>query len=224
MSSPSDNTNVAGYCFRRWKGALSATLSEEDVTYLAELNGSTTKITMDQSLSTSLVCDKKESGSKMFVHFKMIKNLHNVERIVVYSPDIDFTVTCCYHQLVTLSLRKLCCKTGAGKYKGFIPIHDVVTKLGQSTCKLILACYSITRCEPVSSFAAVGKKTAISILKLKLENLVELENFRNEPALSLEDDAVVACIEFVSTFYDQGSNGVININDVHFKERVSPSK
>ena len=224
LSSPPDKTSLTGYCFRRWKGALSAILLEEDVTYLAELNGSTKKITMNQSLSTSLVCDDKEADSKMFVYCKTIKDLHNIERIVVYSPDTDFAVICCYHQLVKLSLRKLWFKTGAGKYKRFIPIHNVVTKLGQSTSKLILACYSIIRCEPVNSFAAVGKKTATSILKLKLENLVGLENFRNEPALSLEHDAVVACIKFVCSLYDQGSNGVFNINDVRFKVGLSRSK
>ena len=120
---------------------------------------------MNQSLLTSLVYDPKEADSKMFVYCKMIKDLHIIERIVAHSPDTDLAVICCYHQLVTLSLslRKLWFKTGAGKYKKFIPIHDVVTKLCQSTCKLILACYSITGCEHVSSFAAVGKKTAISI-------------------------------------------------------------
>ena len=92
---------------------------------------------MNQSLLTSLVYDHKEADSKMFVYCKMIKDLHNIERIVAHSPDTDFTVICCYHQLVKLSLRELWFKTGAGKYKSFIPIHDVVNKLGQSTCKLI---------------------------------------------------------------------------------------
>ena len=109
LSSPSNKINIVGYCFRRWKEALSAILLEEDVTYLAELNGSTTKIAMNQSLPTSLVCDRKETDSKMFVYCKMIKDLHIIERIVAHSPDTDFAVICCYHQLVTLSLslRKL---------------------------------------------------------------------------------------------------------------------
>ena len=160
----------------------------------------------------------------MFVYCKMIKDLHNIERIVVHSPDTDIVVICCYHQLVALSLRKLWFKTGSGKYKRFIPIHDVVTKLAQSTFKLIWACYTITGCEPVSCFASVGKKTAIIILKLKLESLIELENFGNKPTLSLEDDAVVACIQFVCSLYDQGSNDIFNINDLCFKVKLSSSK
>ena len=108
--------------------------SKEYVIYLAELKGSTRKITMNQSLLTSLVCDHKEADRKMFLYCKIIKDLHNVERIVAHSPDTDFAVICCYHQLVTLSLRKLWFKTGAGKYKSFIPIHDVVNKLDKSTC------------------------------------------------------------------------------------------
>ena len=217
LSSSANKTNLVEYCFRRWKQSLSKTLSREEIVYLAELNGNTTKITMRESLPTTLICDHEEADSKMLVFCKMIKECHQAERIVIHSPDTDVAVIACYHQLATLSMKELWFKTGIGKNKRFIPIHDIVFQLDQRICKLLLAFHSITGCDSVSSFAGIGKKSALASLKKQLNNLDELEDFGNEPALSLNDDAVVACIRFVCSLYDKSSNDEFNINEVRYK-------
>ena len=91
------------------------------------------------------------------------------------------------------------------------------SQLDQRICKLLLAFHSITGCDSVSSFAGIGKKSALASLKKQLNNLDELEDFGNEPALSLNDDAVVACIRFVCSLYDKSSNDEFNINEVRYK-------
>lgn len=216
FSNAENKINLVNYCFDRWKASFSTKMNESQTVYLAELDGSTTKISSNESLPTDLYCDHEEADSRMLVFCKMIAENHNIKRMIIQSPDTDVAVIACYHQVNTLNLKEFWFKTGRGAKRRFIPIHEIVTKLGPRVCTLLLAFHGITGCDTVSSLAGIGKKTAFDVLKSNVATLADLANFGNEAVLSLDNDAVVAGSRFVCLLYDQRTES-FNVNELRYK-------
>jgi len=135
----------------------------------------------------------------------------------LHSPETDVAIISCHQQVATLSLKELWFKTGYGKRERYIPIHELVLHLDLKVCLLLPAFHSITGCNLVSSFSLgkLGKKQHSLSFETKLKEL--MEDFGDNPCLSLEGDSVVACIRFVCSLYDRSLNDIMDINEVRYR-------
>ena len=215
LSSSRNKENLINFLFKKWQSILSKNLTLNQTLYLANLDGTTLKITSEETTVIDLICDHEEADSKMFVycHFALTENM--LQRIIICSPDTDVAVICCYQFVTTLSVEQLWFKTGVGKALRYIPVHEVSNSLGLEICKLLPAFHSVTGCDSVSSLCGIGKKSAFNVLKSNVDELTDMQCFGDSPVLSLEDDFVVSCIRFICMLYDKSTE--YDINDLRFK-------
>ena len=217
LSSSKNKTNLINYTYTKWESTMQEKLLPNQSIYLARLDGSTVRVTREETNTTELVSDHEEADSKMFVYCQYLTREYDLNQIVIHSPDTDVAVICCYQYATTLlSLQNFWFKTGVGKNIRYIAIHDITSSLGPNVCKLLPAFHSITGCDSVSSFSGVGKKSAFIILRKNVHEFKDLEMFGDSPVLSLEDDSVVACIRFVCLLYNK-SPDVYDINHLRYK-------
>lgn len=203
LKNPRNKTNVVNFVFDKWKTTLPIKLTETQVVYLANIDGTTTEVRKDAVTDIDLVSDHEEADSKMLVYCKYMLQ-HPLRRLIVSSPDTDVLVICCYHMTCCLSsLHHFWFKTGSGQKQRFLPIHDVNTKLGGTITKMLPAFHSITGCDSVSSFSGIGKRTAFNVLKQKKEQLLDLLDFGDSPVLDVQSEYTQACILFVCSLYNK---------------------
>ena len=129
-------------------------------------------------------CDHEEADSKMFVYLHYVSLEHDINRIIVDSPDTDVAVIAC-HQFASSfqHVQEMWFKTGSGQNRRYIPIHQVVESLGATASKMLPTLHTITGCDSTSSLSGIGKKSAFSTLKKYSHLLLDLIDFGEEPSL-----------------------------------------
>lgn len=98
---------------------------------------------------------------------------------------------------------------------------------GSTVAKLLPAVHCITGCDSTSSFAGVGKKTALDVLKANINHIMSMLDFGDIPSLDLLADSTEAAIKYVCLLYDKGYAST-DINELRFqlftKKRVTGEK
>ena len=124
--------------------------------------------------------------------------------MIISSPDTDVAVISCYHYFTTFqtSLNELWFKTGTGNKLFYLSIHETATSLGPCICRILPALHSITGCDSVSSFSAIGKTKSVNVLKANVDQLVDMFEFGDSPELCLGESSVEASIKFACLLYD----------------------
>ena len=113
--------------------------------------------------------DHEEADTKMFVLAKHIVDEHQIQLLILNSPDTNVFVVACYQFTSSLiTLDKLWLKTGTRDKKRYVAIHETANNFGGSMLKYSTAFHAVTGCHSVRSFSGIGKKTALTTLKSNL--------------------------------------------------------
>ena len=217
LTNSTNKHHLIKYLFLKWRYSFNKKLSDNQVIYLADIDGSTIKVTQHGSTVLEFKSDHEEADTKMFAYGKYIVTEHPIRKMIISSPDTDVAVISCFQKSSHLeSIDEMWLKSGVGDNKEYLPIHDIIDQLGFSVVQLLPAVHSITGCDSVSSLFGVGKKNAFETLKENSENLSEMRLFGDSPTLSIADDHVTACIKFVCSLYDK-SREEYNINYLRYK-------
>lgn len=116
-----------------------------------------TSTTMD--VSNISPASHEEADGRLLLHVK-----HAVEsghtRILIRTVDSDVVVISISLFPQIQDIDELWIEYGCGKYRKFIPIHEICVKLSPEICINLLAFHSVTGCDTVSTFCGIGKKTA----------------------------------------------------------------
>ena len=220
LSNPKNKVNLVTFLFDLWALHFPSKLKENQVLYLANLDGSITEITSSSSSSSSSKLswesDHEEADSKMFVLCKYLADEYELDRVIITSPDTDVAVIACYHFVESLSLDEFWMKTGTGSKSRYIPIHKTCSTLGETICKVLPSYHAITGCDSVSSITGFGKKSSFNFLKNNIDAYADMKKFGESCKLDLESEYLENTIKFVCKLYDSSFDSS-DINDLRYK-------
>ena len=100
-------------------------------------------------------------------------------------------------------------KTGTGKYKRYIAIHEIARSL-RHICCLLPAFPTKTWGHSVSSFRDIGKKSAFLVIRNFTHEFLELKEFDANVILSVDHDSVIAATRFICMLYSKQDSADIN--------------
>ena len=97
------------------------------------------------------------------------------KNFIINSPDTDVFVVG-YYQFtsILITLKKLWLKTNTGVNKRYVAIYETANHFRSSMLESLLALHAVTGCDSVSRFSEIGKETALTTLKSKLSDLMEI--------------------------------------------------
>ena len=72
------------------------------MTYFADIDGSTTKITQQGSVVFEFKSDHGEGDTKMFAYGKDIATEHLIRKMIISFPDTEVTVRSCFQKISCL--------------------------------------------------------------------------------------------------------------------------
>ena len=102
-------------------------------------------------------CTHEEADTRMLLHVLEIAN-SGVNKVMILTVDTDVVVLSisCYTKL---NLTELWIAFGTGKSFRYIPVHKIVSALGQDKCEALPFFHAFTGCDQTSSFYGRGKRT-----------------------------------------------------------------
>lgn len=180
--------NLVKFLVQDWPERITGKLDYHQAVYLSMPNGEATKITsVGSEFIERLECDHEEADSRFVLHCGHFSQTYPAQEkvIIIFSPDIDIAVLCCYH-FEALSVDELWLHM-PGKQKRFLPIHTSVNRLGARLCGLLPALHCLSGCDFTSSLADIGKKRALRILNDNMDKLENLTNLGSHPTTIYED-------------------------------------
>lgn len=217
LKSQKNKSSLIDYIFHRLKSTVQSKLRSRQEITLCFNDGSAIKFTNTSSETLDFRCDHEEADSKMFVYLHHASLSTNIKRIIINSPDTDVAVIACYQLATSFQhVPEMWFKTGTGSKKRFIPIHDVVERLGTTLCKTLPVFHSITGCDSTSSFSRIGKKKAFGILKSHSPQLLGLLDFGDDPNLMIDSESSIDAMKLVCLLYDDNSQ-TADVNTLRFK-------
>ena len=99
---------------------------------MANVDGTTDRVTSQSSERIDFYCDHEEADTKMFLHFKFLFENIRLNRVIITFLDAIWF------------------KTGTGDENRCIPRHLLVSELGLPICCLLPAMHAISGCDSVS--------------------------------------------------------------------------
>ena len=171
--------------FDIWKIKFPELLNECEHLFLVK--GTGIHLSKYSSNELNLVCDHEDADTYMFAYCRYILNNNpQISRVIISATDTDVAITSCYQYSVALnSLDEFWFKTGTGKYKRYIVIHETAWSLGHDICRLLPAFHTTIRYDSVCSFHDIGKKSKFSVPRNFSCELLEMKEFRTDVILSL---------------------------------------
>ena len=108
-----------------------------------------------------LKCNHEEADTRILLHENNASSYH--ERVVVQTPDTDVVVLSVF-AFDSLRCKQLWIRTGTKDSVRFIPVHNIVDKIGPTICAALPGFHSLTGCDTTSSLMCVGNKKAWKVL------------------------------------------------------------
>ena len=108
-------------------------------------------------------CFYKEADIRIFVHVVNAVKHSCITRATILANDIDIVViaVAAFPVLKRSGLDHLWVAYGVGKNRRWLPVHSLVSKLGEKACGLLFF-HAVTGCDTVSAFKGRGKKILLS--------------------------------------------------------------
>ena len=98
----------------------------------------------------------------------------------------------------------------------YIPVHDIVDKLGPTVCGSLPAAHALTGCDTMCSMNRIDKKTASSKLVKNIDSLTDLTTFH-------ENDGNIAQV-FALLLYGKKEKDVQTQEEMHFLMATTTNK
>ena len=100
-------------------------------------------------------CNHEEADTRMFLHVAHASK--QFSNILIKTVDTDVVVLA-ISLFTQLNISRLWIEFGVGKSTRFIPIHEVVDTMAESTSRALPLFHAITGCDTCSSFTGKGKR------------------------------------------------------------------
>ena len=156
LTNSTNKHHLIKYLFSKWRYNFDEKLSDNQVIYLVDIDGSTIKITQQGSAVSEFKSDHEEADTKMFAYGKYIATEHSIKEMIISSPDTDVAVISCFQKISFLeSIDEIWLKSGIGVNIRYLRIHDITDQLGFSVVELLPAVHAITGCDSVSSLFGI---------------------------------------------------------------------
>ena len=111
--------------------------------HLADIDGSTIKITQQGSAVLEFKSNQDKADTKMFAYRKYIAREHPIKKMIISSPDTDVTVISCFQKISCLeSLDEIWLKSGIGVNIRYLPIHNITDIIG---CDSVTSLFGIRK-------------------------------------------------------------------------------
>ena len=111
--------------FLKWRYSFNKKLYDNQVMYLADIDGSTIKLLQQCSAVLEFKSDHEEADTKMFAYEKYIATEHPIKKMIIFSPDTNVAVMSCFLKISCLeSIDEIWLKPGIGVNIQCLPIHD----------------------------------------------------------------------------------------------------
>lgn len=163
----------------------------------------------------ALKSNQEEADTLMILHAKYAVDTGS-SSIVIQSPDTDELVLLIHHHK-SIGAKYLYMSTGRVNahtdHRRYIPVHDLVQRLGGEEIKIILTVYCLTGCDTTSSFFGKGKKTVFKQMMQYPGKYQQLHNVGE--SINLSRIQKMACTKFVVNLY--GGRDTQSLNDVRCK-------
>ena len=218
LSNPKNKMHLIKFLLDNWKVQFKSMIKENQKLILSFLDGTASIVTSEYITQvSSLTSDHEEADSKMFVFANYMLHNLSVQRFIISSPDTDVAVLCCFHYYKSFQFcTELFFKTGVKDRQRFIPIHTICNKFGATICNMLPIFHCMTGCDSTSSFAGIGKKTALKALVEHKQELLALLEFGESPHLDETSNEVADAIKFVSWLYQPKSVPITDINELRY--------
>ena len=155
--------------------------------------------------------DHEEADTRLLLHAKNASCDHR--RIVVQSPDTDVAVLCVY-AFRSLQCEQLWFRTGVKDKLRYVPIHQVVDKLGPDLCKVLPAFHSLTGCDTTSGLSRIGKKKAWKVMKNSPDLYPGMMRLGEE--IPPSNDAILSCERFLCATYTTSPKAGSTVDEVRY--------
>ena len=210
--------NLVKYLFSKWVVTMNEKLSDNQTLLMANVDGLVTVVRNSSVEILDWLCDHEEADTKMLVMVKYIVDYHNIQRVIISSPDTDVIVISLYQYCTVFNtnLNEFWFKTGTADKRRYIPIHERVSTLGDTICRILPAFHCITGCDTTSSFAGIGKGKSYKVMLSNIDAILNMSEFGDTPDMSLDNPAVESAIQFVCMLYESRSIN-IDINYLRYK-------
>ena len=87
LTNSSNKHHLIKYLFLKWRYNFDKKLSDKQVIYLADIDGSTIKATQQGSAVLEFKSNHEEADTKMLAYGKYIVTVHPVKKMIISSPD-----------------------------------------------------------------------------------------------------------------------------------------
>ena len=175
--NPNNKSNLTNFIFKTWVIQFQQSLRDNQVIYFVKNDDTINRVTPHSIERLQWTTDHEEGDTTMFVLPKYVVNEHQIQHLIIKSPNTEVFVVACYQvtsSLKLITLDKLWLKTGTGDKNRYVAINETANHFGSSMIKYLPAFRVITGCDSATSFSGIGKKTALTTLKSNLYDLMEI--------------------------------------------------
>ena len=99
LTNSTNKHHLIKYLFLKWRYNFDKKLSDNQVIYLAYMDGSTRKIMQQGSAVLEFKTDHEEADTKMLAYGKYIATEHPIKKMIISSPDTDVAVISCFQKI-----------------------------------------------------------------------------------------------------------------------------
>lgn len=125
---------------------------------------------------TTLSSTQEEADTRMLLH--AVHMSLDYERIIVRSDDTDVLVLLLYYRSIQMLDTEVFMHAGHvtqfTRRERFIPVNQIVDKLGRELCQNLPAAHALTGCDTTSSLFKIGKRSAFSKLASQVRECPEI--------------------------------------------------
>ena len=124
LANRKNKINLVNFVFDFWTRIFQTKLKQDQLVIFANLDGTFNQVSKNQSSFLNCICDHEEADTKMLVVAKYLIDQHQIQDLVIVSPDTDVAVISCYQYATNLmALEHLWLKTGTGDKRRYVAIQ-----------------------------------------------------------------------------------------------------
>ena len=170
-----------------------------------------------------LESDQEEADSRIFLNLAYGKEHLDSDRVIIWSIDTDVAALCPRYCL-RLGYSEMYFKTGVKQHKRYIPVHEVISDLGNDIVLILPILHALTGCDSTSAFSHLGKPRWLKMIKDHPEILDKVKLIGQHPSI-IPEDAVEACTKLVCLMYNSKKTDLNAVRyELFSKKKLSSDK
>ena len=212
LTSNVNKNRLLDFISHHWTSIIPTHLSPEQSVFLALIDGTCVKVTSNGiEQAAEYNCDHEEADTRMLLHCRFA-NEHGYNKIILCSPDTDVAILCCYHFKI-IGVNEFYFHTGTGSKRRYIPIHVIVSNLGDDICQSLPSVHALSGCDTTASLCGIGKKKVFKVTKANSSSLHILDHL-GTTAVVQDENLFPNIRRFISFLYNDDNP---NLDKVRYR-------